>query len=79
MAFAGQRTSAENAGATALAHHSHWRRHDLRPKHRRKLLRFGKLQPKISQTGILIALDARQLGLHHRTSPHFSRQLHAPN
>src|SRR4051812_15776627 len=79
VAFAGQPAPARLAPATALARHGHLRRHDLSLQRRREPLRLGEPQPELGQAGLLVALDAGDLGLgRHARSP-LRDQLHPPH
>jgi hypothetical protein len=78
MPLARQPATAGNAGATA-SHHAHLCRHDLILKGRHELLRLAQPKPKVSGTGLLIALDAGNLGLRHFTRPRLRHQFHPPH
>jgi hypothetical protein len=79
VAFARQPAPAGNAGAAALAHHGHLRRHDLILKCRNELLRLSEPKPKVGRAGLLIALDASNLSLRQLTGPQFRHQFHPPH
>jgi len=57
MALAGQSAAAGRAGATTLAQDRHLGRHDLSLQRGRELLGLVEPQPKLSQTGLVVALD----------------------
>jgi hypothetical protein len=48
-------------------------------KCRHELLRLGQPKPKVSDAGVLIALDAGNLGLRHLTRPQLRHQFHPPH
>jgi len=79
MALAGQHATARDARATALTHHSHLGRHDLSLQRCRELLRLGEPKPKLGQAGLLVALDAGDLGFRHHPRPKLRNQLHPPH
>jgi len=69
---------ARQARARALAHGGHLRRHDLGLQRRRELLRLGETEPKVSQAGLRVTLDAGELGLGGHARLPFRHQLHPP-
>jgi len=79
MALAGQQGPARDAQATALAQHSHLGRHDPSLQCCRELFRLVEPQPKLSQAGLLIALDAGNFGFRHHPRPQLRNQLHPPH
>ncbi len=79
MALAGQHAPARDARATALTHHSHLRRHDLSLECCRELLCLGEPEPKLGQAGLLVALDAGNLGFRRHPRPQLRNQLHPPH
>ncbi|MGI4795528.1 MAG: hypothetical protein ACRYG8_15925 [Janthinobacterium lividum] len=79
MAFAGQHAPARDARATALTQHGHLGRHDLSLQRRRELLRLVQPKPKLGQAGLLVALDAGNLGFRRHPRPQLRNQLHPPH
>ena len=79
MALAGQPSSTGHAPATTLARHGHLCRHDLSLERRCELLRLIEPKPELGQAGLLIALDASNLGLRHHAGLQLRNQLHPPH
>jgi hypothetical protein len=78
MALAGQHAPTRRATATTLAQHGHLGRHNLSLECCRELLCLVEPQPKLGQTGLLIALDTEQLGFRRHPRPQLRNQLHPP-
>src|SRR3954469_15503220 len=79
VALAGQHAPTGPAPATALAHHSHLRRHDLSLERRRELLRLSKLKPKLGQAALPITLDPGNFSPRHPPRPQPRTQLPPPH
>jgi hypothetical protein len=79
VSLARQPAPARRARARALAQSGHLCRHDLGPQRRREPLRRGETEPELGQGGLLVTLDAGELGLGGHARVPLRHQLHPPH